>query len=398
MSSTIGDLKPDKKNARKHNPRNIGMIEKSLQEVGAARSIVIDEDNNILAGNGTVEAAGNAGIEKMTVVETDGNEIVAVRRRGLTNEQKKKLALYDNRTAEIADWDVDILKGLSEEIDLSGMFSEKELVDIGFDEKEIVEDEIPEIPKVAKTVKGDLYELGRHRLMCGDSTNSDDVARLMDGKKADMVFTDPPYGIDFIRGGIYSRKRKEDTIIADKGQDFSKTLSAALPLIFSSCQSKQVFICCDWRSYSDFEKALKEINKEATNLIVWDKETTPYNVWRYTFVHEFILYFGNNKADGGNFRGKNVWRIQRQTEKEHPTAKPVALVERAIKDSSESGEMIVDLFLGSGSTLIAAEQTNRICYGMEIEPKYCDVIVSRYVKFTDNNKVKLNGKEIIWEV
>ncbi len=124
MSETIADLKPDKCNARKHTPRNIGMIEKSLQEVGAARSIVIDEDNNILAGNGTVEAAGNAGIEKMQIVETDGNEIVAVRRRGLSVDQKKKLALYDNRTAELADWNVEAIQELNEEIDLSEIFDD----------------------------------------------------------------------------------------------------------------------------------------------------------------------------------------------------------------------------------------------------------------------------------
>lgn len=158
MSETIASLKSDKRNARKHSPRNLDMIQKSLQEVGAARSIVIDENNNILAGNGTVEAAGNAGIENMQIVETDGNEIVAVRRRGLTAEQKKKLALYDNRTAEIADWDVDILKGLSEEIDLSGMFSEKELVEIGFDEKEIPEKELKNMFEVAITCKDENHQ------------------------------------------------------------------------------------------------------------------------------------------------------------------------------------------------------------------------------------------------
>lgn len=190
----IKDLKFDKRNARKHNPRNIGMIEKSLQEVGAARSIVIDEDNNILAGNGTIEAAAQAGINKVQIVDADGETIVAVRRSGLTEDQKKRLAILDNRTAETAEWDAEILAEISQEIDLSDVFTDKELSEITGIEKEIVEDDIPEVPKVAKTVLGDLYELGRHRLLCGDSTNSDDVAKLMGGEKADMVVTDPPGG------------------------------------------------------------------------------------------------------------------------------------------------------------------------------------------------------------
>jgi hypothetical protein len=197
---TIADLTPDPANCRRHNPRNIGSIVNSLQKVGAARSIVIDEDGVILAGNGLVEAAGEAGIEKLKVVEADGETVIAVRRTGLTPKQKAELAINDNRTAELATWDAEqLLKTIAEhDIDLDGIeFTEDEIAALSADaerDREVVEDETPEAGTVESRCKpGDLWKLGEHRLLCGDSTNAEDVARLMDGAKADLCFTSPPY-------------------------------------------------------------------------------------------------------------------------------------------------------------------------------------------------------------
>jgi len=385
--NTIKDLNFDKNNPRKHNPRNIGMIEKSLNEVGAGRSIVIDEDNNILAGNGTIEAAQLAGIDKVQIVETDGNTIVAVRRSGLSNEQKKKLALYDNRTAELAEWESEVLKELEQEIDLSDLFTKDELIEItDVDiENEVVEDEIPEVPKEAKTVLGDLYELGEHRLLCGDSTDSDQVAKLMNGEKADMVFTDPPYNVAF-----NGRSGKFDVIENDNlPENEFEDLIDWFVSILNILQPRSYYVWCNWKFYGILQSKL-----DFKACIVCAKNV--FGLGRgYRHQHEFCLF--NGKLDDGINNESDLWQFKKDTNYLHPTQKPIELASRALNNHKQD-KLIVDLFSGSGLTFLASHQLKRKCYGMEINPKYCDVIVSRYVKFTGNNKVKLNGKEIEWKV
>ncbi len=388
------------------------MIEKSLQEVGAARSIVIDEDNNILAGNGMVEAAGNAGIEKLRIVETDGNEIVAVCRRGLTADQKKKLALYDNRTAELADWDVDVLKDFSLDTDLSGLFTKKELIEIGFDEKEIVEDEIPEVPKVAKTVKGDLYELGRHRLLCGDSTNSDDVARLMDRKKAVLFATDPPYGIDYSNSGTNSSSLKGiwDDIKFDDLRDLK--LQEFLHACFISWlpfleENAAWYLWHAHLTQGFFAAAAAAADVILHRQIIWVKPQLIMGMGMFHWKHE-PCFMGWRKGPKppwyGDRKQTTVWEIgyegnrNKGSGKEHPTQKPVEIFARPINYHTKENEIVADPFLGSGTQLIAAEQTNRICYGMEISEVYNDVIVKRYAKFMESQgkdySIRLNGKDV----
>ena len=383
---TIASLKPDKHNARKHTPRNLDMIQKSLQEVGAARSIVIDEDNNILAGNGTVEAAGNAGIEKMQIVETDGNEIVAVRRRGLSIEQKKKLAIYDNRTAELADWDVDILKGLETEIDLSAMFSEKELIEIGFDEKEVVEDEIPEVPKVAKTVKGDIYELGRHRLMCGDSTNSDDVAKLIGGGIQNCI-ADPPYNIGF-------KYEKIDDKMG--GKEYAQFCRDWFNLI--SAQISGGFIVTPGPKN-------ERLYDEPRDKGIWIRPNATAGASCFHLrLCEPILFYGKfeKKRDTDRFDyssgfANELTSAQKSVgvENEHAPAKSMKLWLELIGMFLEGG--VFDPFGGNGTTLLACEELKKESCSMELSEKYCDVIVTRYCKFIGNDKIKLNGKKIEWE-
>jgi len=215
---SIADLVPDKKNARKHNPRNIGMITDAIGQVGVGRSGVIDEDGNILVGNGTYEALAELGIEKVKVVKAAGNEWVVVQREGLSEEQKVKMALYDNRTAELADWDIDVLKDIDIELPdvLENLFQTQELDEL-LDLSDIGplqgEDEVPEAPEKAVTQPGQIYQLGSHRLMCGDSTDKSQVEKLMNGEQADMVFTDPPYNINY--GNIKHPKFKVRSIAND---------------------------------------------------------------------------------------------------------------------------------------------------------------------------------------
>jgi len=201
----LGDLTPDSKNARRHNPRNVGMIVDALHEVGAARSIVIDEHGRVLAGNATIEAAAQAGIERVQVVDADGETLVAVRRIGLTEAQKTRLALYDNRTAELADWDPEILATiLADDGALEGLFQDWELEDILGDllKPEMAEDPGAQVDKAAElqekwgTALGQVWEVGDHRIVCGDCTDAAVVAAVMRGERAGAVVTDPPYGID----------------------------------------------------------------------------------------------------------------------------------------------------------------------------------------------------------
>ena len=199
--TSITSLVGDHKNARRRTDRSSQLIKESLQKYGAARSIVIDEENRILAGNGTIEGAKAAGIKNVRIIETDGDEIIAVKRTGLSEDEKVGLALADNRTADLSEWDAEMLHQLSEEHDLSPWFEQEDLDELfNVTSENPVEgntdpDDVPEAPEDPITKPGDLWILGNHRLLCGDSTNPQHVERLMDGKKADMVFTDPPYGM-----------------------------------------------------------------------------------------------------------------------------------------------------------------------------------------------------------
>jgi len=367
---TLADLKPDQKNARKHNPRNIGMISKVIGRVGVGRSIVIDEDGNILAGNGTVEALAECGIEKVRVVETDGNEIVAVQRKGLTPEQKIELSVGDNRTAELAEWDADVLKDIQIEMPelLEGLFMPLELdelidlpSDMGYKEGE---DEAPEPPVDPITKAGDLYRLGEHRLMCGDSTNEITVGILMDGQNADL-HTDPPYGID-VTGmvmGQPERKAKE------------KNWDEEIPEFFHVLHlfDKQII----WGG-NYFTDRLTPTN----DWLCWDKKNEGRS------FSEFELAWTN--------LGKNCRIIHHQPwsqeKRYHPTQKPIAVVEWAL---GYLGKNIADLFGGSGSTLIACEKLDRQCFMMEIDPAYCDVIVTRWEEFTGKKAELIEQGELV---
>jgi DNA modification methylase len=382
----IGQLLPDPHNARAHNPRNLGVIEDALKEVGAARSIVIDEDGVILAGNGVVEAAASAGIKRVQVVDADGETIVAVRRRGLSQFQKQRLALFDNRASDTSEFDLKVLAGLRAEDErlLAGLWNSEELDELlaqsDDGEDEPVEDPGAQVDRAEElrekwgTERGQIWQVGRHRLMCGDSTSAEDVARLMAGAKADMVYTDPPYGVGY-NGGA----KKRDELAGD---ELGTTIYAdALPnLRQAAADHASLYL---W--YADAHAAAAAAAAAGYSIvaqIIWVKNNAQFvTSAHYKGKHEPCFY-GHRKGKTARWTGPNnevtVWECDRAQKNEwHPTQKPPELAARAMGNSSKEGDTVLDLFGGSGSTMVAAEQTGRACYAMEIEPKYVAVALER---------------------
>lgn len=363
----LADLRPDQNNARKHNPRNIGMVANSLREVGAARSGVIDEDGNILAGNGTYEALSEAGIEKVKIVQADGNEWVVVQRKGLSEKQKLKLALYDNRSAELAEWDKEVLADIDPEI-MESMFSTDELEDlldnVGGSEELEGEDDVPEAPEKAISQLGDLYQIGQHRLLCGDSTAQSAVNVLMDGQKADMVFTDPPYGMNAVKNsgvlkGKYRDIKNDDSI--DVAVNTFRLMDKNTPMI--------------WWGGNYYSGSLPN----QSCWLVWDKNNGGSDQM------DCELAWTNLKGVTRMFK-----KASEKINRVHPTQKPVELVEWCLRKIK--GLVMYDPFGGSGATLIASEKLNRKCYMMELDPQYCDVIVKRFNDLFPEIEILRNGE------
>jgi DNA modification methylase len=379
--TSIKDLKSDHKNARKRTDRSAKLIAESLQRFGAARSIVIDEENRILAGNGTIEGAKAAGIKNVRVIETDGTEIIAVKRTGLSEDEKIGLALADNRTSDLSDWDKDMLQQLSAEHDLAPWFDADDLAEIlGTVEQLPAEgltdaDDVPEAPEEPVTKPGDVWLLGKHRVMCGDSTVITDVERLMDGKKADMVFTDPPYGMDLntdfqdIHTGATTGSNHRKVLNDDKEFD---------PACIFAIKSKDVLIWgADYfhhklpagGSWYCWDKTLGDFEGRIGNELelLWSK--VPHK--RIVFRHKWVGYNGLQSQDTRT-------RL-------HPNQKPIELLVQCLELFEH--KLVLDLFGGSGSTLIACEKTSRHCRMMELDPCYCDVIVKRWEDFTGKKAI-----------
>lgn len=417
MSAHINDVLPDAQNARHHTPRNIAMIAASLQDVGAARSIVIDEDNHILAGNGTIEAAAQVGIERMQIVDADGDTIIAVRRRNLTPEQKQRLALFDNRTAELAEWDTDVLAALLNEdaAILDGMWTDDEIGLLLDSLTPVPEpgaggDDFDTTPDAQQTrvQRGDLWQLGNHRLCCGDSTNAADVARLMGGDRCEMVWTDPPYGVAI---GDKNKKlnaiRKSKSIKRNLVNDTldEPALRALLDAAFAHA-ARHCLAGGAWYVAAPagpphvlFGMALKQLGIWHQT-IQWVKNHATFSPlgvdyhWRAEPIFYGWLPGAGHRYYGGRTQD-TVWEIDRPVASpDHPTMKPIALVQRAVENSSQRHDLVYDPFLGSGTTLIAAERTGRRCYGMEIDPPYGDVILRRWEAETGQQAVKVIPEQV----
>jgi DNA modification methylase len=398
--ANISDLKFDHKNARKRTDGSARLIQESLQRYGAARSIVIDEDNRILAGNGTIEGAKALGLTKLKVVEASGDEIIAVRRSGLSEDDKVGLALADNRAAELSDWDAEMLQQLSEEHDIAPWFEQEDLDALleAAEQLEEVEgntdpDDVPEPPADPITKPGDLWILGNHRLLCGDSTNIQHVERLMDGQKADMVFTDPPYGVAY-EGGHNDKKRQQIQNDALAGEDLTSLFHGALTAAITVTAEHAPFYVwfASGKSVETFA-AFAELPLKLRAVIQWYKVRSGLGAFMSQYIPNcepciYAYKAGCSPQWFGPTDEKTVWELQKESRNEfHPTQKPVELPERAIGNSSKKGQLVLDLFGGSGSTLIACDKTGRKARLLELDPAYCDVIVKRWEDFTGNTAV-----------
>jgi 16S rRNA G966 N2-methylase RsmD len=391
----ISDLTPDRRNARKRTERSAGMIAKSLEKFGAARSVVIDENGQLLAGHGTIEAAAQVGIENVLVVPADGNTVVAVQRSNLTPDQKVQYALADNRSSDLSEWDAEVLSELADEHDLQDWFQQDELDDILGQVQELDSeegltdpDEVPEPPAEPVTKPGDVWLLGGHRVMCGDSTVLGEVERLMAGTKADMVFTDPPYGVAY-EGGHNDKKRQQIQNDALDGEDLTSLFHEALitaVTVTTDCAAFYVWFASG-KSVETFA-AFAQLPLKLRAVIQWYKVRSGLGAFMSQYIPNcepciYAYKAGCSPQWFGPTDEKTVWELQKESCNDfHPTQKPVALPERAINNSSKKGQLVLDLFGGSGSTLIACEKTGRQARLMELDPIYCDVIVKRWQDFT----------------
>lgn len=372
-----------------NNPRvNDGAVDavaKSIEEFGFRNPIIVDKNNVIIAGHTRLKASQKLGLKKVPVIVADD----------LTDEQANALRLVDNKTNELAEWDFarlkDELDKLPLTIDMSAFDFDMEEIDSEVkrlidDDTDTTEDEAPEVDEENEPVTkpGDIYKLGNHHLMCGGSMKSEDVENLMCGKKADMVFTDPPYGYEY-QSNMRDKSKKFDIIKNDdKILDF-------MPVVKQNLEGF-AFICTTWKVLDKWLPLFKKYF-ELTNMVIWDKGGGSMGDLTHTFStdYEIILVSNNGKELIGNRIG-SVWTIKKDAGDSyvHPTQKPVSLSATAIKSATKKGDIVLDLFGGSGSTLMACEQLNRRCYMLEIDPRYCDVIVKRWENFTGKKAEKEN--------
>ena len=383
----IGSIHPYEKNAKKHPDDQVKKIVNSIREFGFNQPIVVDMQGSIIVGHGRYAAAHLIGMEMVPVLELD-----------LTEEQAKAYRLADNKLNE-SDWDMGMviaeLKDLSPEmLDLTGF--DKALV---LDDKDKA-DNVPSGPSEQRTVIGDVYEFGGHRVMCGDSTKAEDVDKLMGDRKADMVLTDPPYNVD------YTGKTKDALKIENDSKsdvDFLTFLTDAFRNLDAHLKPGGVFYI--WHADSEglaFRSACRNVGWTVRQCLIWNKNSMVMGRQDYHWKHEPCLYGWKDGAShlwAADRTQVTVLDFARPTRSEkHPTMKPVDLLGYQLSNNTKGEDLILDLFLGSGSTLIAAQNGGRFCYGMELDPKYVDVIVQRYVDFTGNTTVTKNGLEEIWEV
>jgi len=373
----INSIKPYENNPRKLKDSAIEKVAKSLKEYGFRQPIVVDKDKIIVAGHTRFRASKKLGLKEVPITIVDN----------LTEEQINAYRIADNRTAEESEWDNELLKmeikdleAKDFKLDLLG-FNEDQLNDLLFEEKQGLtdEDEIPEAPEEPITKLGDIWKLGNHRVMCGDCTFIDNIDLVTKKEKIDMVFTDPPYNIDY-QGVKDKRKIKNDKMDDESFVDF---LTSSL----LGCET--MYVCCSWQYAHLFREAMIKIARKPKAMIIWDKVNPAQHLDKYFKQHEIIYYYGDF---GGQktLRG-DVWNLKRKKNTLHPTMKPVELITMALEDQKDK-KTVYDGFLGSGSTLIACEKMDRICYGMELDPKYCDVIIKRWENFTGKKAELENGQ------
>jgi DNA modification methylase len=380
---SIAKLIPYAANSRTHSDAQVAQIAASIREFGWTNPILVSDKNDIIAGHGRLLAARKLGMEEVPVIVLDH----------LSKSQQRALVIADNQLALNAGWDMDMLKAEIEDLQLDDF----DLNILGFDDKFLDgllepeptagltdEDAVPEVPETPKTVLGDVWVLGNHRLMCGDSTSIDAVEKLMDGQQANMLHTDPPYGVDY--EGVPNDHLKDAQL--------EKFLVDALTSAYAVLHpGSNVYVWHADITAFEFISAfrLSGFKQARPSTIQWVKPSLTMSQGDYHSQNEPCLF--GWKEGSGRVRVKDrkqttIWHCDRTKEaKVHPTMKPVELCQRAIENSSVANCIVLDLFGGSGSTLIACEKTNRHARLMELDAKYCDVIVKRWQDFTGKEAV-----------
>ncbi len=387
----VQKLIPYALNSRTHSDEQVLQIASSIKEFGFTNPILIDESLGIIAGHGRLLAAKRLGIGTVPTITLSG----------LSDAQKKAYVIADNQLALNSGWDVETLKielehlkSVDFNIDLLG-FDDDFLDDLFPEELTeglVDEDQCGEPPENPVSKLGDVWILGNHRLMCGDSTNLDSVDILCNGSKCDLVFTDPPYGMSY-GGGRAGKVGSTDGTVKKFGVILGDTKTgeelidlvrdAILSAKLASKDGASFYVCFPWRTYSEFEPAVESAGLTISACIVWDKKSIGLGLSNYRPQHEFIFYCKGDSWHGDKAQS-DVWYMSRGATGKyvHPTQKPVELIEKAIQNSSKAGDIVIDVFGGSGSTMIACEKTNRAARLMELDPKYCDVIIKRWQEFT----------------
>ena len=395
---SIDKLVPYINNARTHSPEQINKLRSSLREFGFINPVIIDRDLGVLAGHGRVEAAKAEGIAEVPCVFADH----------LTEAQKKAYILADNRMAMDAGWDEELLRieieslqGSDFDVSLTG-FDEKELADLFSDpdDRNVKDDGFDlsaALEKAAFVERGDIWTVGRHKLMCGDATSAEDVAALMDGKKANLIVTDPPYNVSFQASDgltIQNDSMKNDefyTFLYNSFKNMAEHLEKGGSAYVFHADTEGL----------NFRKAFIEAGFHLAGVCIWVKNSLVLGRSDYQWQHEPVLYgfLKNGKHSWYSDRKQTtIWNYDKpKKNKNHPTSKPLDLLGYPICNSSQENAIVLDTFGGSGSTLMACEQTNRICHMMEIDGKYASVILRRYVEDTGNAEgvyVIRNGEKI----
>lgn len=366
---SIDDVKLNDSNPRFIRDERFKKLVKSIREFPEMlkiRPVVVDGNMITLGGNMRLKAAKEAGLKEIPIIK-------AIH---LTEEQKKEFIIKDNIGFGEWDWEIIANEWDGEPLEDWGL----DLPEMKTIKPEAVEDDY-EIPDEIQTdiVLGDLFEIGEHRLLCGDSTDSDQVAKLMNGDKADMVFTDPPYNVAFNGRTGKFEVIENDNLPENEFEDFISGFVSILNIL----QPVNYYVWCNWKFYGILQSKL-----DFKACIVWAKNV--FGLGRgYRHQHEFCLF--NGSLDDGINNESDLWEIAKDSNYQHPTQKPIALASRALSNH-KNDKIIVDLFLGSGSTMVAAHQLKRKCYGMELDPKYCQVIVDRMLKLDPTLEVKRNGQ------
>ena len=395
-------LIPYVNNARTHSQEQVNKLRGSLREFGFINPVIIDNDYNVIAGHGRLMAAKEEGIEEVPCVLVDY----------LSEAQKKAYILADNRYAQDADWDEELLKleiealeGMDFDVSLTG-FNEDEIADLFADsEGTRAEDDdfdlSDALEKAAFVERGDVWIVGRHRLMCGDATSEKDVAILMDNKRANLIITDPPYNVAFESSDGLSIKN--DRMENEKFYEF--LLSAFKNMAGHLEKGGSAYVFHADTEGLNFRKAFIDAGFHLSGCCIWVKNSLVLGRSDYQWQHEPVLY--GFLQNGKHFWSKNagrsqttIWNFDKpKKNKNHPTSKPLELLAYPIGNSSSENAIVIDTFGGSGSTLMTCEQTNRICYTMEIDEKYASVILRRYVEDTDNAEnvyVIRNGEKMMY--